>query len=126
MLVAHPGLVLAGVDTLGTIGEHGDEPGRGMVQGELGGQAVGLARPLPRVAVQQGVDVVALLEHAPRLVQRLDLVDRPAVPHVVVAVEHPVDGEETAPAGLAGDGEGSGSRSALSSAVATKRFPANW
>ena len=101
-------LVVGGVDVLGAVGEHGHEPGRGMVEGELGGQAVGLAGPLPGVAVQQGVDVVALVEHAPRLVQCLHLVDGPAVPRVVVAVEHPVHRQEAAPVGLAGDARGVG------------------
>ena len=90
MLVADPLLVLGRVEALGPVGEHRHEPGRGVVEGELGGQAVGLARPLPGVAVQQGVDVVALVEHPARLVQGLHLVDGPAVPDVVVAVEHPV------------------------------------
>ena len=62
-----------------------------MVEGQLGRHAVLVPAVLPLEPVEAGVDVVPLLEHAAGGVEHVDLVDRPPVPLVVVAVEHEVE-----------------------------------
>jgi ribosomal protein S18 acetylase RimI-like enzyme len=49
------------------------------------------------------VHVVAFGEHATGLVQRLHLIDGPAVPDVVISVEHPIQGQVTSSLGAASD-----------------------
>ena len=86
------------------VDEDGDEATVGVVEGELHRHAVGVAPVLPLVVVEQRVHVVALLEHPAGGMQRVDLAQGPAVPHVEVAVEHPVGGDVGAPGRLARDG----------------------
>ena len=91
ILLLHPRLDLGvGVALLHVAGDD-DEAGVVAVERELdrGAHLGGAGRPLE--LVEQGVDVLAVGEHATVAVQVVHLDHRPVVPVVVVALEHPVD-----------------------------------
>jgi len=124
VLLAEPVGELVGTEAVGSVHPHEDEPLVGVVERQLDRHAVDVTAGLPGEPVQERVDVVALFEHASGRVQGVDLAHGPAVPQVVVAVEDVVDGHIGAAAGSPVMAEGSGSRMAFRSVVATNLRPA--
>ena len=91
--VPHPGAELGAGRAGRRLEVDGHQAGEPVVEGELGGHAVLVAGARPLEAVEARVDVVTVLEHSAGGVEHVHLVHGPAVPLVVVAVEHVVDAE---------------------------------
>ena len=98
-----------------------------MVERELGRHAVVVGVDLAAVLVHERVHVVAVREHAPVLVQPVDLVGAPLDPLAELAGEDPVDGEVRAGRGVGADrASRPGTAWPCTRGVATKRVPATF